>query len=622
MTRRRQGAVGIERVARYSKAICQILLIGLWLAAWGCPSTSLADQCGDEVDLALAEIDASEFAPARTRLANLISHYADGGDSGCVAISHFYTGLSYDFESDNATSPEDRTELLSLAESSYESALMWKEIFPEASNNLAEVLVRLNRKPEAQALYSALLQDSSLQQSLYLKNAADLNEQLGHWDSAAGQLRQALFKERERTSSAAKLAQLYRENDPERLLPLAWALVDSSMPNAAFDVAVEAMNDTIIIGDRRAEASWLILLVFCQAKSGANPPSGLWVDGSLPSIRPRWSSRLDTALMELNWLLDTVGFDQHDYRWWTTSRHAMRPSVGGGVTGKAALVDMAASIGLWYHNQLSMSLARRYYEFANATCDNTDLQRLEVLMQLSYVLMATEQYDQIGSLIDQGHQQMFADTMTVFTREEDRDIYEYHRSLGIMLSSLETERDPVGGKATASFQLDRALKTVESYNSKAGPTVGDALIPEPRVVRALVKSYERSGHVDRAKQVNARWESVLKDVPVSKPSDTTSPGAPEGFQIFVKPDTVVKPHAYPNPFRISDGASVTFVLLEQPTKLTLMTASGKLVRVWSDASGELVWDGKNQQGQIVDAGTYLWRLQDGEGSGGKIVVIR
>jgi hypothetical protein len=81
-------------------------------------------------------------------------------------------------------------------------------------------------------------------------------------------------------------------------------------------------------------------------------------------------------------------------------------------------------------------------------------------------------------------------------------------------------------------------------------------------------------------------------------------------------------HAYPNPFRLSDGVEVTFVEVPQGSDLILTSVSGTIIRRWTDiGSTAPTWDGANESGHQVASGTYLWFVENADLSG-KLVVIR
>ena len=78
--------------------------------------------------------------------------------------------------------------------------------------------------------------------------------------------------------------------------------------------------------------------------------------------------------------------------------------------------------------------------------------------------------------------------------------------------------------------------------------------------------------------------------------------------------------AHPNPFIIPDHSKV-FLNYDGEADISIFTIAGELVRKTSNSEG---WDGRNESGQLVASGMYLFYLStpDGESHTGKIAFIR
>lgn len=89
---------------------------------------------------------------------------------------------------------------------------------------------------------------------------------------------------------------------------------------------------------------------------------------------------------------------------------------------------------------------------------------------------------------------------------------------------------------------------------------------------------------------------------------------------------------YPNPFRLWRDDEVTFGGKEPDQRLTsdatirIYTISGELVTIIeeTDGDGNATWDGKNQNGEEVVSGVYIYLItsDDGRTITGKLAVIR
>jgi hypothetical protein len=87
-------------------------------------------------------------------------------------------------------------------------------------------------------------------------------------------------------------------------------------------------------------------------------------------------------------------------------------------------------------------------------------------------------------------------------------------------------------------------------------------------------------------------------------------------------DVQARTHVYPNPFDVSVASNAVFTDIPAGSDFVLLSVSGTIVREWNNISeSELSWDGTNESGNPVGAGTYLWFVENSDIKG-KIVVIR
>jgi hypothetical protein len=84
-------------------------------------------------------------------------------------------------------------------------------------------------------------------------------------------------------------------------------------------------------------------------------------------------------------------------------------------------------------------------------------------------------------------------------------------------------------------------------------------------------------------------------------------------------------HPYPNPFKVSQGHSaITFTNLPGVCNIDIATVSGGIVkRAKSVGPNDWVWDVKNDSGNDVTSGVYLYTVDFQNGSAsGKVMIIR
>ncbi|MBK7142905.1 MAG: hypothetical protein IPH75_12575 [bacterium] len=79
--------------------------------------------------------------------------------------------------------------------------------------------------------------------------------------------------------------------------------------------------------------------------------------------------------------------------------------------------------------------------------------------------------------------------------------------------------------------------------------------------------------------------------------------------------------AYPNPLRLAENQSITFTDVPASSELIILTVSGEVVMRWDvDAKQDIHWDARNESGEQVASGTYLWYIT-GTSERGKLIVI-
>ncbi len=133
-------------------------------------------------------------------------------------------------------------------------------------------------------------------------------------------------------------------------------------------------------------------------------------------------------------------------------------------------------------------------------------------------------------------------------------------------------------------------------------------------------------------QDTARWEPTSHQDSINIGNILRSNGlyywraSPDGiywitFPFILKLDV----HAYPVPFRKSDGHSrITFTNLPENSTISIASVSGTIVFTKAGAGpGDWIWDVKNDKGGDLASGVYLYSVESKGGtSQGKIVIIR
>jgi hypothetical protein len=90
---------------------------------------------------------------------------------------------------------------------------------------------------------------------------------------------------------------------------------------------------------------------------------------------------------------------------------------------------------------------------------------------------------------------------------------------------------------------------------------------------------------------------------------TKGAGSTIGF-VFSK-ESSNEAFVYPNPARLSEKPEIFFANLSQNAEVFIMTLDGKLLRrlTETDGNGGVEWDGRDDAGQELDSGIYLFRVK-------------
>ena len=124
--------------------------------------------------------------------------------------------------------------------------------------------------------------------------------------------------------------------------------------------------------------------------------------------------------------------------------------------------------------------------------------------------------------------------------------------------------------------------------------------------------------------------SAIKTIAIDKQQGLVYIGTDEGLYRGIT--TIVTPaidysgiRCFPQPFMPGIHAQVTIEGLGEQSGISIVTPSGMPIRSISTQSGRIIWDGKNDQGEVVGTGVYLIIAQSGnqDQSGiAKCMVIR
>lgn len=125
---------------------------------------------------------------------------------------------------------------------------------------------------------------------------------------------------------------------------------------------------------------------------------------------------------------------------------------------------------------------------------------------------------------------------------------------------------------------------------------------------------------------------IVESITIDERSGRVYVGSANGLTVFDTPsilpvDSFNGLTIYPNPLHLTDGSTlVTIDGLIRNTDIKIVSVSGKLVREFSSPGGRTAfWDGRNDDGELVNSGVYIIIAFDEEGNSvetGKIAVLR
>jgi methionine-rich copper-binding protein CopC len=165
------------------------------------------------------------------------------------------------------------------------------------------------------------------------------------------------------------------------------------------------------------------------------------------------------------------------------------------------------------------------------------------------------------------------------------------------------------GSATASLTgTETGLVAYYPLNEGTGQTVEDKSANTNNGTMGTSAAVDAS---DPTWVASDRPATIVAKQPVATPTDESSTvmAVPEQFQLYAN---------YPNPFNIH--TTIRFALAEsRNAQLAVYDVTGRLIRQYAMGTLEagehqLVWDGLNENGQVVTSGVYFYRLTAGDWS--------
>ncbi|MDK9699121.1 MAG: S8 family serine peptidase [bacterium] len=176
------------------------------------------------------------------------------------------------------------------------------------------------------------------------------------------------------------------------------------------------------------------------------------------------------------------------------------------------------------------------------------------------------------------------------------------------------------GAILVSFSLpyDQATATLAAFSVSPGVDISSIQFVDSVSVRLLPSHQTPVGNYGVVYEVEAH--SPLRSITGTAIDPDNSVRA-----ISYQPTELTSVFVYPNPARPAAGERIVFAGVPKGTRITIFTVSGIPVReITADPiSGGAYWDGKNESGETVAAGVYLYiAYTETSQTRGKVAIIR
>ncbi len=147
----------------------------------------------------------------------------------------------------------------------------------------------------------------------------------------------------------------------------------------------------------------------------------------------------------------------------------------------------------------------------------------------------------------------------------------------------------------------------------------EAIAPEYRAVRLHITGSVAWGAVGKPLTIKASGLTSAAGVAMV-------PGRGDEIQLLFTAKNLDAVHTFPNPYRMGvDPEGITFADLPAECEIRILTVAGQSVRLLYEENGDggLVWDGRDEAGELVPGGIYLYRVTaGGKVHLGKLAIVR
>lgn len=403
----------------------------------------------------------------------------------------FYRAVTYQRLAEDADA--DRRE--GLLHRSAELYDVYLEAHPDsgaATNNLAKVYAALGWNDVAAEHFERAVETGDDNQGLYLKNFAQFRDSTGDWEEAR-ELYSQLIREQPLSPTLQKsMAERFGKAGVDELAGYLWQLLEAGNARQAATGAL----DVLATGDGSTKDRIELLNIVCVALSrtpysptrfaGLELAQRLAELGSDPGI-----GRGATDIAAVH---DVEALDPERYRWWAEKayEHQDPPRGVWPADGFRALIR---SLGSRYQEGGELRTAESYYRLA------ADLQPYEVdpaaIRDLTQLYIEEDQLPKVNSLTKEYEDRLFQGKGAAYRNSRERKIFEYHRTLGELYSTVGRWGDSYDIDS-AIFQLEHAQEKSREIEDRAGGDPPERYRFTPNMVNMLATGYEATGQASKS----------------------------------------------------------------------------------------------------------------------------
>jgi tetratricopeptide (TPR) repeat protein len=459
------------------------------------PPTALQSQL-EEVEEA---IQRGELERAQALALRGQSTAHEAGATDLESQFFFYLGLERQRSATGITDEPTRQRILKKGADYYRRSLALK---PRASvlNNLGQIEAETGQPAEAVAHLTQAVEMGGERRSFYERNLAAALEKRGDAPAAFQRCREAVRAQPEDREALRCVVRAGR-GQPEDLVAFLWERAGAGGVAATQDAALQLLAERW--GSDAVRVELLTLVAFTLSRQSY--AAGEWLEGEVALDLRKLSA--DPAVGEgatcLRWLHGSVR-DPARYAWWGR-RGERSHDAPRGMWPREAFRALARALGRRAAAAGDEGGAEAYLLLA-AHVDREETDPRAVL-ELADLYIAQGRKAEVQRLLEQEAPALFYGKGAAYRTSQLRRVYDFHRALGVIYASVEEGRPPASPQqpASATFQLEHALRAAETYNERAQREGRpDRIVAEPRLVNLLAGSYAKAGSPARADDLRLR----------------------------------------------------------------------------------------------------------------------